>query len=84
MQSPIRASGTLTSSRTSTPIDAEVDVRETVVLDASALVNLLIGPGRAGEAVAARLAGTAPAAPQLLPFEVANVLRRRRNAGQLS
>ena len=61
-----------------------MDARETVVVDASALVDLLISPGKTGDAIATRLAGTAPVAPQLLPFEVTNVLRRRRNAGQLS
>ncbi|MGW9632286.1 type II toxin-antitoxin system VapC family toxin [Agromyces sp. NPDC055520] len=55
-----------------------------VVADASAIVTLLIDPGAHGDAVAARLAQTTVFAPALLPFEVANVLRRRRNAGLLS
>lgn len=58
--------------------------RDVVVLDSSALVTVLIEPGMAGRRIAARLSGTAPAAPHILPFEVANVLRRRRNAGLLS
>ncbi|MDQ0372454.1 type II toxin-antitoxin system VapC family toxin [Cellulomonas humilata] len=56
----------------------------TVVLDASAAVALLIDPGPAGEQVAARLDGASVVAPDLLPYEVTNVLRRQRNAGRLS
>lgn len=55
-----------------------------VVADASAIVTLLIDPGEGGEAIAAHLGDAAVLAPTLLPFEVANVLRRRRNAGLLS
>jgi predicted nucleic acid-binding protein len=55
-----------------------------VVVDASAVVVLLIDPGDAGERVARRLAGRTVAAPDLLPHEVTNVLRRLRNAGRLS
>jgi predicted nucleic acid-binding protein len=58
--------------------------RRRVVVDASAIVSLLIDPGQLGAAVAKRLAGRTLLAPHLLPFEVANVLRRRRNGGQLS
>jgi predicted nucleic acid-binding protein len=53
-------------------------------VDSSAIVNLLIDPGHLGAAVAHRLAGRTLLAPHVLPFEVANVLRRRRNGGQLS
>jgi predicted nucleic acid-binding protein len=56
---------------------------ELVVVDASVVVTVLIDPGAAGEAIAARLAATRPYAPNHLPVEVANVLRRRRNAGAL-
>ena len=56
----------------------------TVVLDASAALLLLIDPGAAGEHVAARLDGASVVAPDLLPYEVGNVLRRHRNAGRLS
>lgn len=67
------------------PTDAEARrAPQPVVADASAIVALLIDPGAAGDAVAVRLAGTTAFAPSLLPFEVANVLRRRRNAGLLS
>ena len=55
-----------------------------VVLDASAALLLLIDPGEPGERVAARLAGATVVAPDLLPHEVTNVLRRHRNAGRLS
>lgn len=58
--------------------------RRLVVADASAIVTLLIDPGERGEVIAAHLRDAAMLAPTLLPFEVANVLRRRRNAGLLS
>jgi predicted nucleic acid-binding protein len=58
--------------------------REFLVVDASVIVSLLIDPGSAGSAIAARLGSSALMAPTLLPFEVANVLRRRRSAGLLS
>ncbi|WP_395245503.1 type II toxin-antitoxin system VapC family toxin [Agromyces sp. MMS24-K17] len=75
------------SSPTSTPtagesVSAQPEPR--VVLDASAAVTLLIDPSTAGERVAARLHGAIVLAPTLLHFEVANILRRRRNAGLLS
>lgn len=57
---------------------------DTVVIDASAVLLLLIDPDEAGERVAARLEGSSTVAPDLLPYEVANVLRRHRNAGRLS
>ena len=60
------------------------DVREVVVVDASVIVSLLIDPGPAGASIASRLGSATLIAPALLPFEVANVLRRRRNAGLLS
>lgn len=47
-----------------------------LVLDASALVAVLTDGEGAGAAVADALAGKALAAPDLLPFETANVLRR--------
>jgi len=51
--------------------------RELVVVDASAMVVLLVDGGADGEWVADRLRGTRLAAPQLMPFEVTNVLRRQ-------
>jgi len=60
------------------------DVRAPLVVDASAIVTLLIDPGSAGDAVAARMRHATLLAPALMPFEVANVVRRRRNAGMLS
>jgi predicted nucleic acid-binding protein len=62
------------------PTDAE----RLVVPDASAIVALLIDPGEHGEAAGSALAGARLIAPHLLPFEVANVLRRKRNAGELA
>lgn len=48
----------------------------TIVVDASVVVAALVDSGPAGEWSAAALHGERPAAPELLPFEVANVLRR--------
>lgn len=47
-----------------------------VVLDASAVVALLLDPGPRGARIADLLAAAPAHAPALLPFEVANVLRR--------
>jgi predicted nucleic acid-binding protein len=55
-----------------------------VVVDASALVAMLIVPGDSGEKVAEALLGMDLHAPDLLPYEVANVLRRHCLAGRLS
>ena len=54
------------------------------MLDSSALVTLLIDPGGCGERVAEVLAGADVHAPDLLPYEVANVLRRHRTSGRLT
>jgi predicted nucleic acid-binding protein len=55
-----------------------------LVLDASALVAVLTGAPGAGPTVADAVAGSALAAPELLPFEAANVLRRLELGGQLT
>lgn len=55
-----------------------------LVLDASALVAVLTDADGAGAAVADALAGNALAAPELLPFEAANVLRRLELSGLLA
>ena len=55
-----------------------------VVVDASALVALLIEPGDSGEKLAEALRGKQLHAPDLLPYEVANVLRRHHLARRLS
>ena len=55
-----------------------------VVVDASAPLVLLIDPGDGGEQVAVALEAGDLHAPDLLPYEVANVLRRHRLAGRLS
>jgi predicted nucleic acid-binding protein len=57
---------------------------EAVVVDASAIVTLLIDPDAAGERIASRLASAQLHAPDHLAVEVTNVLRRRRNADQLT
>lgn len=56
----------------------------TLVIDASALMTVLIEPGDRGEQVADVLGGHDLHAPDLLPYEVANVLRRHRAADRLS
>ena len=60
------------------------DVPAPLVVDASAIVTLLIDPGAAGEAVAGRMRHSTLLSPVLMPFEVSSMLRRRRNAGMLS
>lgn len=57
---------------------------ETVVVDASVVVSLLIRSTQSGEAIAARLEGAQLHAPDHLPLEVTNVLRRLRIAGTLT
>jgi predicted nucleic acid-binding protein len=54
-----------------------------LVVDASAVVALLVDAGPAGEWVDATVAGSALYAPDLLPYEVGNVLRRHAAAGRL-
>lgn len=55
-----------------------------LVLDASAVVAILLDPGPRGAAVGEAIGTADLHAPALLPFEVANVLRRQRLAGRLS
>ncbi len=55
-----------------------------LVVDAAAIVALLADNGPAGEAAVGSLAGYARAAPELLPFETANVLRWLELAGRTS
>lgn len=50
-----------------------------IVIDASAMIDLLVGEGRALR----RVAGEDLAAPHLLDAEVGNVIRRRTLAGDL-
>jgi predicted nucleic acid-binding protein len=54
-----------------------------LVVDSSAVVALLVDSGPAGRWVDATIAGTTLAAPQLVLFEAANVLRRQVLAGRL-
>ncbi len=55
-----------------------------LVLDASALVAVLADASGVGTAVAEAIAGHALAAPELLPFDAANVLRRLELGRQLA
>lgn len=54
-----------------------------LVLDSSALVALLGDAGPAGSWVTGTVTGMVLAAPQLAPFEAANILRRQASAGVL-
>ncbi|GIF77381.1 type II toxin-antitoxin system VapC family toxin [Asanoa siamensis] len=54
-----------------------------LVIDASATVALLADDGPAGRWVATAVAGARLAAPELMPFEAANILRRHALAGLL-
>ncbi|GIG23458.1 ribonuclease VapC9 [Cellulomonas chitinilytica] len=55
-----------------------------LVVDASAILTLLLDPDGDGEAVARHVGAARLAAPDLLPHEVTNVLRRHRAARALS
>jgi predicted nucleic acid-binding protein len=63
---------------------AATTVAGLTVFDASAAVWLVLDPGGRGDAVARRIASRRLAAPALMPFEVANVVRRRCLAGLLA
>lgn len=64
---------------TSVPTDGP----SAAVIDASAVLALLLDPGAGGARIGDHIIAMQAIAPQLLPFEVWNVLRRRRNAGLL-
>ena len=53
-----------------------------VVVDASALLNVLIDPGDRGEKAASALAGKDLHAPDLLPYELGNVALSKLRQGQ--
>lgn len=55
-----------------------------VVCDASALVALLLDGGNDGTWATEQLSGHAIAAPHLIDFETANVIRRQERAGLVS
>lgn len=57
---------------------------EAIVVDASAVLAMLVVNDTAFDPIASRLASARLHAPDHLPVEVTNVLRRRRNAGILS
>jgi predicted nucleic acid-binding protein len=54
-----------------------------LVLDASAAAALLVDSGPAGAWTAATVRGTPLTAPELMPFEVGNILRRQVLSGAL-
>ena len=56
----------------------------TVVVDASALVAVLIDSGREGEWAESILSDSAPAGPELALVEASNILRRLERAGEIS
>lgn len=56
---------------------------EHVVLDASAAVALLTDAGPAGQWVYATIGNATLFAPELMPFEASNILRRHAKAGIL-
>jgi predicted nucleic acid-binding protein len=56
---------------------------DTVVLDSSAIVALLVDGGQTGDWVASAVHKGWLAAPELAVFETANVLRRQRLSGRL-
>lgn len=57
---------------------------EDVVVDASIMVDLIASPAAAVEAIVERLRSTELHAPDHLPVEVANVIRRLEGSGRLS
>ncbi|WP_426624824.1 type II toxin-antitoxin system VapC family toxin [Leifsonia sp. McL0607] len=65
-------------------ISVAAGLPETVVVDTSALVDLLIDPAETGRAVAERLRGRDLAAPDVMFAEAANVLRKLHRRGLLS
>jgi predicted nucleic acid-binding protein len=58
-------------------------VTESLVLDSSAIVALLVDGGPVGEWVASTVRKGFLAAPELAMYETANVLRRQQLAGRL-
>jgi predicted nucleic acid-binding protein len=67
-----------------TPTVANPNVTPTIVVDASALVALLLDSGAAGTWVATSLFGSDLAAPHLVMFETANIIRRHCAAKLIS
>lgn len=56
----------------------------TLVCDASAVAAMLLDSGPDGQWAAQAIGSGQPAAPTLLPFEAANVIRRHEMTGQIS
>lgn len=59
-------------------------MRRATVCDASALVAVLVDAGASGQWATQALAGTRLLAPDLLPFECSNIIRRHELAGLIS
>jgi len=55
-----------------------------VVVDASAMVAVLLDSGEDGQWAAAQVSGASISAPALMQFEVANIIRRCESAGLIS
>jgi predicted nucleic acid-binding protein len=58
--------------------------RSAVVIDASVVVPLVMSKHASADEIASRIADRTLHAPDHLPVEVTNVLRRQRNAGLLT
>ena len=56
----------------------------TLVVDASLVVSALVDGGSTGSWAESLLAGEPLSAPQMMPVEVANILRRAAAVGQIS
>jgi len=59
-------------------------VTDRVVCDASVIVAAVLDGGSAGDWATRQLRGRRWSAPDLLPFEVANIVRRHEARGQVS
>lgn len=55
-----------------------------VVCDASAVVAMLLDAGPEGQWAARWISGSTLAAPELMPYEAANIIRRHQLAGTIS
>ncbi|MDQ6794827.1 MAG: type II toxin-antitoxin system VapC family toxin [Chloroflexota bacterium] len=60
-----------------------VNLPEHLVVDASVVVAMLVDVGRAGHWATAQASGARLAAPDLMPYEAGNILRRHLLAGLL-
>lgn len=63
-----------------TAVTSPTEPVDLAVIDASALVALLTDAGPAGTWVAETVSGSSLAAPELMPYEASNILRRQATA----